>query len=477
MEKNEGIILLLEVQEALEHFFKNATNYSLINFLNFRVEAYDFTYNKRREHLLYKKSLEILAINDDLARTYLSDFAHEKSSKKVEIFWRSINKKFNNDKIEDIEADYDLTVAAEVSQQMKTYIRSTTARITTRFSERVSPSKRLLQASKNQSQDELYDDDNFLDTRKQSSKKRKNINIEKAKFTMLRNQNIYPLCKPFKEFLKEDAEELFDVISNNTNVEFDLPENIKDYIEHLLNGDIEDAFSKVEKSVDNTDPLLLWTREICRHFLLYYYFGGLQIKGNEKTWSTQTVYRILDLFLIFFGKIISGIAFGENSNEAHNDRKNDAVLYQDKDATVLYEQSYGPNEFELPHQLNDFVKLAQNGVEDLNYHFAQHKNCSITSAKKFKSIGIHGYKYLVSVYLTDIICIRTYRIYEVFCFKIPTSYSERWELLNIARFGVLLEKLLTQRRSVKEEMSKENALKINNDLCIGDWIKIPINRN
>ncbi|CAG8469247.1 24200_t:CDS:2 [Gigaspora margarita] len=380
MEKNEGIILLLEVQEALEHFFKNATNYSLINFLNFRAEAYDFTYNKRREHLLYKKSLEILAINDDLARTYLSDFAVQEleyipvPGQLRDVLTtpdtRNHLKKYNNDKIEDIEADYELTVAAEVSQQMKTYIRSTTARITNRFSESASPSKRLSQVSKNQSQDELYDDDNFLDTR-----------------------NIYPLCKPFKEFLKEDVEELFDVISNNTNVEFDLPENIKDYIEHLLSGDIEDAFSKVEKSVDNTDPLLLWTREICRHFLLYYYyFGGLQIKGNEKT-------------------------CGENSNEAHIDRKNDAVLYQDKDATVLYEQSYGPTEFELPHQLNDFVKLAQNGVDDLKYHFAQHNNCSITTAKKFKSIGIHGYK----------------------------------------------------------EMSKENALKINNDRCIGDWIKIPDN--
>jgi hypothetical protein len=63
-------------------------------------------------------------------------------------------------------------------------------------------------------------------------------------------------------------------------------------------------FSKVEKSLNyDASPLLLWTREVCRHFLLYYRFGGLQLDDGEKTWSTQTVYRILDLFSIFFGKI------------------------------------------------------------------------------------------------------------------------------------------------------------------------------
>ncbi|CAG8498103.1 12300_t:CDS:10, partial [Dentiscutata heterogama] len=360
---------------------------------------------------------------------------------------KSINKKLNNDKIEDIEADYDLTVATESpSKPFKTFIANqmsqnmdliSSAIISLIF--KVGPI--YGKEPKNQSQDEPYEDNNSLDIREQSSKKEKKASIkfdgfvESAKFTMLRNRNIYPLCKPFKEFSKEDAEELFDVISDNTSVEFDLPENIKDYIQHLLSGDIEDAFSKVEKSVDNVDPLFLWTREVCRHFLLYYYFGGLQIEGSEKTWTTQTVYRILDLFLIFFGKLISGIAFGEIPNEAHNDRtyninhlqkpsqaghtsKNDAVLYHDKDATVLYKQSYGPTEFALPHQLSDFVKLAQNGVDDLNYHFTQNNNCSITTAKKFKSIGIHGYKYLISIL---------------------TTYSERWELLNIARFGVLLK--------------------------------------
>ncbi|RIB10687.1 hypothetical protein C2G38_2250607 [Gigaspora rosea] len=185
----------------------------------------------------------------------------------------------------------------------------------------------------------------------------------------------------------EDAKELFDVISDNTNIEFDHPENIKDYIQHLLSGDIEDAY-------------------------------------------------------------------GENPNEAHSDRS------------------------QVGH-------TTQNGVGDLNYHFTQNNNCSITTPKKFKSIGIHGYKYLISVYLTDIIHMKTYRIYEVFALRFLHHIQKDGSYLNIARFEIVdpapfafflkKKKLLTQRRSVKEEMSKENALKINDDLCIGDWIKIPDN--
>nr|CAG8575419.1 11375_t:CDS:10 [Entrophospora candida] len=193
------------------------------------------------------------------------------------------------------------------------------------------------------------------------------------RFLELRGRNIYPLCKPFRELSKENAEGLFDVIADNTAVEFNLPKNIKEYL--------KDLFS---------------------------------VNGDEKNWSTQTVYH--------------------------------------KDATILYEQSYGPMEFVLSHQLDDFVKLAKNGVDDLNYHFTHNNNCTTIMAMKFKSVRIHGYKYLISVYLTDIIRVKTYRIYEIFCFKIPISYSEKWELLNIARFGALLEKLLAERRSIKEEM-------------------------
>ncbi|CAG8654605.1 3082_t:CDS:10, partial [Dentiscutata erythropus] len=267
------------------------------------------------------------------------------------------------------------------------------------------------------------------------------ISIEKKIFRELLSRHIYPLCKPFRELCKEEAEELFNEIDSNTTVELDLSTNIIEYLQDLLSGDIKSALSKIEKPPNDESQLLLWVREVCRHFLLYYYHGGLQVDGSEKTWSTQTVYRILDLFSTFFGKTISGIAFGEIMNEAHNDRayninysqkpsnyrcasKNDAVLYQDEIAAVLYEQSF---------------------------------------------------EYFLSVYLTDIIRIRTYRIYEIFSCKIPISYSERWQLVNIAKFGAILEKLLIEQQNIKEEMSKESILNNLEIDYIHSWIKIPDN--
>ncbi|RIA85928.1 hypothetical protein C1645_741215 [Glomus cerebriforme] len=57
----------------------------------------------------------------------------EKSSVSVDNFWMSVDKKLNNEKMERIKTDYDLTLADEVSQQMSTYVRSTTTRVTKRF--------------------------------------------------------------------------------------------------------------------------------------------------------------------------------------------------------------------------------------------------------------------------------------------------------------------------------------------------------
>jgi hypothetical protein len=42
------------------------------------------------------------------------------------------------------------------------------------------------------------------------------------------------------ELSKEDADVLFDVIADNTTVEFNLPENVKD--KELLKGDVENVF-------------------------------------------------------------------------------------------------------------------------------------------------------------------------------------------------------------------------------------------
>ncbi|CAB4439579.1 unnamed protein product [Rhizophagus irregularis] len=105
---------------------------------------------------------------------------------------------------------------------------------------------------------------------------------------------------------------------------------------------------------------------------------------------------------MFFGKLTSGIAFGEIVNEAHKDRiyninadqkpsnsrrgdKNDAVLYQDDNATILYEQSFESTEFDSTHYMGDITKVVRNGVDDLIYHFLQYCKCSVTTAKKLKS--------------------------------------------------------------------------------------------
>ncbi|CAH1765100.1 8351_t:CDS:10 [Entrophospora sp. SA101] len=222
------------------------------------------------------------------------------------------------------------------------------------------------------------------------------INIEKTKFLELSSRNIYPLCKPFRELSKENAGGLFDIIADNTAVEFNLPKNIKEYLKDLLS----EKFS----------PLLpLW-------------------------WLTSGWRRENSVYSNTHNDRAYNINYIQKPSQYGHASRNDAVLYQDKDATILYEQSYGPMEFVPSHQLDDFVKLAKNGVDDLNYHFTHNKNCTTTMAMKFKSILIDltlmFLEYLISVYLIDIIRVKTYRI-----------YSERWELLNIARFGALLEVL------------------------------------
>ena len=79
------------------------------------------------------------------------------------------------------------------------------------------------------------------------------------------------------------------------------------------------------------------------------------------------------------------------SNSRRGDKNNAVVLYQNNNATIIYEQSFGPTGFDATHHMGDITKLARNGVDDLNYHFLQYEKSSITTAKKFKSVGIHGY--------------------------------------------------------------------------------------
>jgi len=117
---------------------------------------------------------------------------------------------------------------------------------------------------------------------------------------------------------------------------------------------------------------------------------------------------IFPLFHDFLQFYVISVYSGEVVNEAQNDRKyninytqnpsqsgcaskNDAVVYQEEVSAMLYEQSFGPTEFTILHHLDDIVKLSHNGVDDLNFYFTQNSNCDVTTAKKFKSIGIHGY--------------------------------------------------------------------------------------
>ena len=84
-------------------------------------------------------------------------------------------------------------------------------------------------------------------------------------------------------------------------------------------------------------------------------------------------------------------------------------------------------------------------------------------------------EYYISIYITDLVRFKTYRTYEIFKCKIPTSYSERWLLLKLANVGLLLEKLLTDRKSIKEKMCEEDSITENNRDSVSNWITIPEN--
>ncbi|PKY50673.1 hypothetical protein RhiirA4_546098 [Rhizophagus irregularis] len=250
-------------------------------------------------------------------------------------------------------------------------------------------------------------------------------------------------------------EDLFERIAQDTVVKIDLPKYIEKYLHYLLDGDKERALLKIRNPPSSKDapPLFLWMSEVCRHFIFYYYYGGLQTRGDEKTWSNQTIYRILDLFSMFFGELVSEASYGEIINEAHKDRiyninlvgivssrrrdKNDAGVYQEQNATTIYEQSFGPKKFDERHYLED-TKLAKNGVDDLNFHFIQYSNSSINTAKKFKSISIHGHSRVVVALL---------------------AYKN-------SNVGLYLEKLLKERKSVKAKLCEENAIAENGRNCV-----------
>ncbi|CAG8645740.1 229_t:CDS:2, partial [Funneliformis mosseae] len=392
-------------------------------------------------------------------------------------------------KVRGLQSEQRLTFATVATKQMKHYALSTTR------------DDHVKQEIINSLVDHKYEIDDDFHSARTSGNKRKDVTdgddtsslsltkkvavetnvVKKNKinelFDNIRNRNIYVLCEPFRPLSETDAEDRFEMIAKNTTVEIDLPEDIKEYLHCLLSGDIKNALSKIEKPLnEGARPLMLWTRET----------------ATKKLGPTKRSIEFWIYFRCFFGNLTSGIALGEIVNEAHKDRvyninadqkpsnsrrgdKNDAVLYQDNNATIIYEQSFGPTEFDTTHHMGDITKLARNGVDDLNYHFKQYEKSSITTAKKFKSVGIHGYKYFVAIYLTDLICMKTYRIYEIFKCKIPTSYTDRWFLAKIARIGVYLEIHLTERQFLKGQMGMEDAINDNGPNCVCNWMAIPDN--
>ncbi|CAI2189139.1 12391_t:CDS:2, partial [Funneliformis geosporum] len=170
--EEEDISLEIQLQ-IIENFFEKNTNWLLIKFLNYRAKDDEFTYDKRKEHLLYKSVLSLLSKDYAQAQKYLSSFEayaiaitqldayvptsyqtschvmNEKTSEVVNIFWNSIDKKLCDSKIEHVETNYDLGIATEVTQQMETYIKSSTTRVTKRFSNscQTNPLKHLAQVS------------------------------------------------------------------------------------------------------------------------------------------------------------------------------------------------------------------------------------------------------------------------------------------------------------------------------------------
>ena len=64
----------LQLQVLLDGFFKKNKIWSLASFLMYRAKVDEFTYDKVREHNLYKKSLTLLSRDNDQARICLNNF-------------------------------------------------------------------------------------------------------------------------------------------------------------------------------------------------------------------------------------------------------------------------------------------------------------------------------------------------------------------------------------------------------------------
>ncbi|CAG8605456.1 237_t:CDS:2, partial [Scutellospora calospora] len=139
---------LTTMEEMTDFFKKTRSNWSLIDFLQYRRKQEDFSYDKTKEHSDYKKALETLIGCVDYtnkAKKWLDTFENERSSKSVNKFWMTVNEELIDSKIKNEENEYDLTLTTNVNKQMGTYVNATTSRLTKRFLEcaEESPPKRV----------------------------------------------------------------------------------------------------------------------------------------------------------------------------------------------------------------------------------------------------------------------------------------------------------------------------------------------
>ena len=93
-----------------------------------------------------------------------------------------------------------------------------------------------------------------------------------------------------------DAEGLYDEIAGGiNNITASIPDDVKQYLERILDGDIKNALGRLDQPLINPSPLLLWTREVSRHFILYYHYGGPLIHAlmTLRTAVACTIHKIL----------------------------------------------------------------------------------------------------------------------------------------------------------------------------------------
>ncbi|CAG8794928.1 21239_t:CDS:2, partial [Gigaspora rosea] len=139
------------IKRAIEGVFNENPNWTLLEFLNYRAEASDFTYDKASEHKLYREALKILSKDHDKARKRLLKFElaehistgegvfprallnsyivtaitqpdgdNEKSSVVVKVFWLEVEKRIYEKQISIVRADGILNIlkATNKSQQL-----------------------------------------------------------------------------------------------------------------------------------------------------------------------------------------------------------------------------------------------------------------------------------------------------------------------------------------------------------------------